>query len=115
MSMAASGAPRPITDLSLSERDRLERAHQRLRGAVEAYEQFRGGPLEPGQDVPVHDADAMAAAQAEIQAAEEDLWRLREELLGWSRPAWAPPASLVSDWFSEEDRVYDDYPSVSAT
>jgi len=50
----------------------------------------------------------MARAQAEIERAEAELWRLREEFLGWARPARAPAAALVSDWFSDEDRIYDD-------
>jgi len=50
----------------------------------------------------------MAQAYAEVDTAEAALWQLREELLGWPRPAWAPRASLVADWFSDEDRVYDD-------
>jgi hypothetical protein len=50
----------------------------------------------------------MAAAYAGVDAAEAGLWRLREELLGWPRPASVPRASLVADWFSEEDRIYDD-------
>lgn len=55
-----------------------------------------------------HDARAMARAQEEIEAAEAE-WHHREELLGWTRPAWAPRASIVSDWFSAEDTVYDEY------
>jgi len=61
----------------------------------------------------MHDASDMAAAQSEIQVAEHDLWRLREELLGWSQPASAMRAELVADWFSEEDRVYDDAPTAT--
>jgi hypothetical protein len=80
----------------------------RLREATNNYEPFRGGALAPNQDVPVHDAAAMAAVQAEVQDAEDALWQLREELLGWARPAWAPNAALVADWFSDEDRIYDE-------
>ena len=39
--------------------------------------------------------------------AEAELWRLREELLHWRRPAWAPSAASVADWFSVEDADYD--------
>ena len=35
------------------------------------------------------------------------LWQLREQLLGWARPPWAPRASLVGDWYSDEDADYD--------
>jgi hypothetical protein len=51
-----------------------------------------------------HQLDAALVA---IEGAERELWRLRGELFRWTRPAWAPSASLVADWFSEEDRVYD--------
>jgi len=43
-----------------------------------------------------------------VETAEREVWRLREELSGWSRPAWAPGAALLADWFSEDDAVYDD-------
>jgi hypothetical protein len=55
--------------------------------------------------------DELARAQAEVEAAEDDRWRLREELLGWVRPPWAPGAGLVADWFSDEDAAYDELPS----
>jgi hypothetical protein len=32
---------------------------------------------------------------------------VREELLHQQRPSSALPAREVTDWFSEEDRVYD--------
>lgn len=107
MSTAAKRAPRSVNDLAPADRDRLERAHRRLREATDKYEPFRGGELTPGKDVSVHDATAMAVAQVEVQDAENSLWQLREELLGWARPAWAPNAALVADWFSDEDRIYD--------
>jgi hypothetical protein len=50
-----------------------------------------------------HDVGDIAAAQADIQAAEDDPWRLREETLGWARPASATRAELVADSFSDED------------
>ena len=108
MSTAAKRAPRSVEDLPPADRDRLERALHRLREAVESYDPFHGGALAPGHDATVHDAAAMAAAQAEVQEAEHALWQLREELLGWARPAWAPNATLVDDWFSDEDRIYDE-------
>lgn len=89
-------------------RQTLEGAHRRLRDAVVAYEPFLGRELQPDEPVPVHDIEQLARAQAEIEGAEHELWRLREDLMGWPRPAWAPAASLVADWFSEEDTVYDD-------
>jgi len=78
-----------------------------LREAVAGYERFIGTTLTPGEDVPAHNAREMAEAQEAGDTAEAELWRLREELLGWRRPGWAPRAALVSDWFSDEDSVYD--------
>jgi len=50
----------------------------------------------------------MAVAQAEVQAAEDNLWQLRAELLGWERPPWAPRATQVTAWMSDEDQIYDE-------
>jgi hypothetical protein len=80
---------------------------------VASYERFLGGPLEPGEATPVHNADEMKHAQEAVEAAEDRLWQLREALLGWARPSWAPTAALTSDWFSDEDTVYDDVPETS--
>ena len=107
MSTAAERAPRSIEDLAPADRDRLKAAHARLRDATRGYERFLGTEFAPGEAVPVHGAREMAAAQLEVQRAEDDLWHLRKELLGWARPSWAPKATLVSDWFSDEDQIYD--------
>ncbi len=107
MTSAVDPVRRREADLTEQERDRLERAHALLREAVAEYDRFLGGTLTPGEQAPVHDAREVAEAQAAIESAEAELWRLREELLGWHRPAWAQRATLVSDWFSEEDSVYD--------
>lgn len=58
-------------------------------------------------------ADEMRAAQGRVEVAEGKLWKLREQLLGWVRPPWAPPATLVSDWILEEDPGYDGEPNRS--
>ena len=84
------------------------KAHRRLDKATKSYAPFLGGALPPGRDISAHEMELMAAAQAEVQQAEDALWQLREELLGWARPSWAPRATLVADWFSDEDRIYDD-------
>lgn len=97
-------------DLSPEERQALEAAHVELRAAVEAYEAFLGKELKPGVDIPIVKADEMQAAQERVEAAERRLWELREHLLGWTRPPWAPPAALVSDWILEEDPGYDGEP-----
>ena len=98
----SDAARRYERDLSAEESARLEAAHRDLRVAVAAYERA----LDVGE---------MKAAQEAVEAAEDHLWQLREELLGWARPSWAPGAALTSDWFSEEDSVYDDVPETSAS
>jgi hypothetical protein len=105
--VSSSAPQRAFEDLEPEDQARLEAAHRALRDAVEAYQRFVGPELKPGQDVPVHDIKEMAKAQEAVQTSEARLWALREELLGWSRPSWAPPATLVADWF-EDDDLYDD-------
>jgi hypothetical protein len=101
---------KPESELTEQERVRLENAHRRLREAVRAYEKFVCRPLETGQPVPVQDFDEVAGAQAEVEAAERELWQVREEVLGWPRPPWAVRATHVADWFSPEDAAYDHVP-----
>ena len=101
-------------ELSGTDEDRLKAAHRELVAAAKAYDRFLGRELVPGQSVPLHDAGEMRAAQEAVQATEDELWRLREELLGWVRPSWAPSAALTADWFSDEDSVYDDLPETTS-
>jgi mRNA-degrading endonuclease toxin of MazEF toxin-antitoxin module len=89
-------------------RSELARAHQQLRVAVEAYEEYLGGALAPGQESPVFNATEVGEAQRRVEEAEQELWRLREAYLGWARPAWAPSAAFEADWFSSEDAIYDE-------
>ena len=88
--------------------ERLKEAHRRLRDAVAEYEE-RFGRIEalPGVQPPSSDLQEMAKAQRKIEVAEAELWRLREEALGWRKPSGAPSALESIDWFSDEDRVYD--------
>lgn len=106
--MSAGVPSRSEAELTSGERHALEEAHAELRAAVEAYEAFLGKELRPGDVVPVGKASELQAAQERVEAAERRLWERREQLLGWTRPPWAPPATLVSDWILEEDPGYDD-------
>ncbi|HEX6394657.1 MAG TPA: hypothetical protein VFZ97_14565 [Acidimicrobiales bacterium] len=106
--MSSSVPARSEADLSVAERDALEAAHRELRAAVNAYEAFLGRELQPGIPVTVVRAEEIQSAQERIESAERRLWDLRERLLGWARPPWAPPATLVSDWILEDDPGYDD-------
>lgn len=98
----------PEVELSAEARGRLEAAHRKLREAVANYQQSTDSVLEPGKDVASHPATDLARAQGAVEQAEHELWVLREKLLGWTRPSWAPSALFSADWFSEEDAVYDE-------
>jgi hypothetical protein len=104
----SSSTARSEPELSPEDEERLREAHRRLREAVAAYEAFLGRELKPGEPVPVHQVGRTAEAQVTVEEAERELWRLREDLLGWVRPPWAPGAAHVADWFSDEDAIYDD-------
>ena len=103
-----SSQPIPESALTDDQRSELEFAHQRLRQAVEAYEKYLGGQIEPGQEFPLVDGSDVAEVQHRVEQAEQELWRLREKYLGWVRPAWAPSAAFEADWFSSDDAVYDE-------
>lgn len=64
--------------------------------------------LQPGEEAQLHDGREMAKVYGEVKKAEAELWSLREELLGWTRPPWAQSAEEVEDWFSPEDAIYDE-------
>ena len=85
----------------------MAEAPAELRSAVTAYEQYLGHELPPNQPIPLLSAEELRQAQKGVEAAEDRLWQLREQPLGWVRPPWAPRASLVADWFSDEDGIYD--------
>jgi len=88
--------------LADAERDLLAMAEQELRSAVNKYQRLIAGATGPIA------REGLETSQLAIEAAERELWHLRAELLGWSRPAWAPRASLIADWFSTEDSAYDE-------
>jgi hypothetical protein len=106
--VSSSVPARSEADLSASERKSLQNAHGELRAAVEAYEHFLDKELQPGTPVTVARAQDLREAQELVESAERRLWDLRERLLGWTRPPWAPPATLVTDWILEEDPGYEE-------
>ena len=105
--MSVGSASHSESELTPEERRSLAAAHTELRDAVKNYEQYLGGELKPGTPIPVVRANELRDAQKRIEVSEENLWKLRERYFGWSRPASTPGASLVTDWFSEEDADYD--------
>jgi len=100
----------PIPESALTDEQRLEleSVNQRLRLAVDTYEKYLGGPLAPGQEFPVLNATEVAEAQRRVEEAEQELWRLRERYLGWTRSSRATSAAFEADWFSSEDAIYDE-------
>jgi CRISPR/Cas system Type II protein with McrA/HNH and RuvC-like nuclease domain len=113
--MSARVPPRSEGELSESERQLLVGALKELRTAVQAYEPFAGGELPTNGDPEALDVTMVRSAQKRIESAESRLWELREQLLGWTRSPSDLPALSTIDWFSEEDRVYDDVPVPGAS
>ena len=80
--------PRPPEELDEEERQRLHRAHQRLRNASQAFEaltviekmkgRWTATPAPPG---------ALEAAGSELNRSYQELWAVLVELLGLSPPA----------------------------
>lgn len=82
--MADQRAPE---DLSEVERQRLHRAHQRLRNASQALEALT--VIEPVRGRWVAKAappEALTAAQSELLEAGRDVWLAQRDLLGWDPP-----------------------------
>ena len=71
-----------MTELSPEQRQLLEDAERRVRAAQIAYAPFLAATLKPGVPPKTFDTVGMAACQAELAAAEQELQRLQEELLG---------------------------------
>jgi multidrug efflux pump subunit AcrA (membrane-fusion protein) len=71
-------------ELSAEDRQRLDDAYRRLRTAVAAYEPYLARDQFVAQGRAAVPLDELARAQAEVEAAEDELWRLREQLLGGS-------------------------------
>jgi hypothetical protein len=106
-----------IDDLPPDDRIHLDHAYRALRDAALTFEQCAD------RDEQCADGDVVATApgssatpsalrrlQQAVDDAEDRYWRVREELFGQRRPVWAPRASLVAAWFSDEDALYDDLP-----
>jgi hypothetical protein len=91
--------PRSEIPLTNNERELLEQAARSLHAAVAEYERETSA---------TSDRARIERVQLDLAAAEDRLWLLRSRLLNWTRPPWAPSASLVADWFSLEDSVYDE-------
>jgi hypothetical protein len=89
--VSVGASSRSEDDLTESERRELTAALDQLHAAVASREA----------------ADDPVSAQEAIDRSEEHLRELRDRLLGWSRPPWVPRASLVADWFSNDDAIYD--------
>ena len=87
---------------------------EELQAAVADYDRYVATePLGMKDVVPIP-IEELACSHRRVTEAEAELWRLREELLGWSRPMSLPGAASVADWFSEEDKIYDEMGEVSS-
>jgi hypothetical protein len=74
-------------DLSEAERQRLHRAHQRLRNASQALEALT--VIEPVRGRWVAKSappEALTAAQTELLEAGRAVWAAQRDLLGWKPP-----------------------------
>ncbi|MEE9416192.1 MAG: hypothetical protein V3V01_12980 [Acidimicrobiales bacterium] len=100
-------APQAVQDLSDEQRSKLKAAHQDLRNAVAGYEKYIDVSAGKRSQL-VADSKVLREAQDAVERAEDRVWRLQEDLLGWSRPQWVPGAAMLADWFSDEDSAYDD-------
>jgi len=93
--------PRSLTP---TDEKRLADAYHELRDAVRAFDERFGNGVTPG-DEDLNARDRLAAERG-VAAVEAGYWKVRYEVLGETRPP-IPPALLMSDWFSEEDEVFD--------
>lgn len=83
-------AQRKPEELDEDDRQRLHRAHQRLRNASQALEALTVIEKMRGRwTANPAPAEALDAAQLELHAAGQELWRAQRELLAWEPPAGA--------------------------
>ncbi|MFN2494814.1 MAG: hypothetical protein ABR608_02730 [Pseudonocardiaceae bacterium] len=80
-------ARRKPEELSEEERQRLHRAHQRLRNASQALEALTVvEPVRGRWAATPAPFDVLDAAQVELYEAGEGLWQAQRELLCWEHP-----------------------------
>ncbi len=83
-------ALREPSELAEDERARLHRAHQRLRNSSQALEALTAvEPMPRRWAANPAPREALEAAQADLQAACQELWRTQHELLGLEPPPGA--------------------------
>ena len=81
-------APRTPQDLSEDERQRLHRAHQRLRNASQALEALTVvAPVRGRWKAAPAPVGALADAQLQLQQACQEVWSAGQDLLGLEPPA----------------------------
>ncbi len=84
MTSQAPGGPRPPEDLSEEDRERLRRAHHRLRKASQELEALTvPKPVRGRWDFTAPPPEVMTTVRAELEDAYRQLTGLHEELLGW--------------------------------
>ncbi|MGH3942713.1 MAG: hypothetical protein ACRDTG_29650 [Pseudonocardiaceae bacterium] len=81
-------------ELSPEQRQRLHRAHQRVRNTSHALEALTVvEPVRGRWVAKPAPADALEAAQNDLHEACQEFWRAQQELLDWEPPAGALAAS----------------------
>ena len=96
------------TEWLWARRDDLVREQRRLHAEELAVTAVLDERRALDDSVAARDGVSLRSVQEKVETAEDRLWQLREELLSWVRPAWAPSATFTADWFSDEDSIYDD-------
>ncbi len=87
MTAHEQGSPRPPEDLSEDDRERLRRAHHRLRKASQELEALTvPRPVRGRWDFVAPPPEVMATVRAELGNAYREVVGLYEELLGWEPP-----------------------------
>lgn len=81
-------------ELSEEERQRLHRAHQRLRNTSQALEALTViEPVRGRWPATPAPPEALEAAQVDLHRACQELWRTQRDLLSWE----PPPGATTSD------------------
>ena len=74
-------------DLTPAEREELDAAYSRLEKVQSAYNELLRTESQDKALQSIHNLGTLADAEEDFHSAEDELWELRERLLGWKRPS----------------------------